>query len=266
MNARASAGLLFAVGAAGLFLGAVHVRAPAAALLQLTCSSALSIEACFNKYFNEVAEFDDDDSRNLFAALDAADWSGGLEGADSVSCRKVLNGVNGAYYGGADALWTGILDPAAVAVDVIGAHHPKHAILFHAEMLIFSRDALATALHEAAHHVGIDHDDAFSSDDAENCAEIQNEEEDDPDPGGGNTGTTETCTETLKWVPPETDEEFVKPESSTLERGGTVPSPEGVTPTYRLPTLVVGGDSKGEWVEVVVKKGYWETVKECTLN
>lgn len=265
MNARASAGLLFAVGAAGLFLGAVHVRAPAAALLQMTCSSALSIEACFNKYFNDVAEFTDDDRDDLFAALDAADWSKGLAGTNAASCRKVLNGVNAAYYGGADALYTGILDPAAVTDDVIGAHHPKHAILFHSEMLIFSRDALATALHEAAHHVGIDHDDAFSSDDAEECAEIKNEEDDDDDPGG-NTGTTETCTETLKWVLPETDEEFVKPESSTTEQGQPLPGPEGVTPTYRLPSVVVDGDSKGEWVEVVVKKGYWETVKECTLN
>ena len=263
MNARASAGLLFAVGAAGLFLGAVHVRAPAAALLQMTCSSALSIRDCFDKYFNDVAEFDDDDRKNLFAALDAADWSKGLAGTNAASCRKVFNAVNAAYYGGSDALYTGILDPAAVAVDVIGAHHPKHAILFHSEMLIFSKDALETALHEAAHHVGIDHGDAFSSYDAENCAEIQNEEDDDPDPGG-NTGTTETCTETEEWVPPETDEEFVKPEPSTTEGGGTLPGPPGVTPTP-LPPVVVGFDS-GKWVDVVISEGYWETVKECTLN
>ena len=64
-------------------------------------------------------------------------------------------------------------------------------------------------------------------------------------------------------MPPETVPVFVKPESSTLEGGGTLPGPPGVTPTYRLPTLVVGGDSKGEWVDVVISEGYWKTVKEC---
>ncbi len=98
----------------------------------------------------------------------------------------------------------------------------------------------------------------------EECFLPEDDEEDDPDPGGGNTGTTETCTETLKWVPPETKPVFVKPESSTTEQGQPLPGPSGVTPTYRLPPVLVGGDSKGEWVEVVVEKGYWK--KECTLN
>ena len=104
----------------------------------------------------------------------------------------------------------------------------------------------------------------FRADFATDCGKLKKKEDEDDDGPGGNTGTTETCTETLEWVPPETDEEFVKPEPSTTEGGGTLPGPPGVTPTP-LPPVVVGFDS-GKWVDVVIKKGYWKTVKECTLN
>ena len=136
-------------------------------------------------------------------------------------------------------------------------------------------DDYKTIVHEAQHHAGWGVGVTDSTElarieslmaDATDCQLVVKKKDDDDDDGpGGNTGTTETCTESLEWVPPVTESVFVRPEPSPLEGGETLPGPPGVTPTYRLPPVIVGYDN-GEWVDVVIEKGYWRTVKECTLS
>ena len=198
MNARA--GFLFAAAAAVLFLGAVSPVPAPSALFQLNCSKSESVKECFKRWFYDVEEFTDDDSEKLFAALDAAEWVG-LDGDNAADCQKVLDGVNEAYYGGGVDLYTGMpnwqaQDSAASQGIVIAGHlpHPDGAaILFHSSLLDFEHDLLTSALHEAAHYAGIGHDDEFSSYDAQDCAKIPNEEDDEDDPGEG--GTVTTCTD-----------------------------------------------------------------------
>lgn len=88
------------------------------------------------------------------------------------------------------------------------------------------------------------------------------EEVNDPGEGGGGGGGRETCTETQEWVPPETIEVFVRPESSTLAGGPPVDTGHDAIP---IPSITVSVDS-GRWVELVIAEGYWRTVKECTQN
>ena len=100
---------------------------------------------------------------------------------------------------------------------------------------------------------------------------VKEEEEDEPcgaaadgmaaDCGNPVTPTTTTCTEKLSWVPPLTIEVWVKPESSTLEGGEPVPTKHEAVP---IPGITVSAESKGQWVEVVIAEGYWETITECT--
>ena len=111
MNSRH--GFLFAAASAVLFLGAVHVPAPSA-LFQLNCSKSQTVVECFDRYFNDVEEFTEEDSKKLFAALDAAEWDG-LKGDNAADCQKVLNAVNSAYYGGGADLYTGMPDWRAQA-------------------------------------------------------------------------------------------------------------------------------------------------------
>lgn len=100
---------------------------------------------------------------------------------------------------------------------------------------------------------------------AAECITFVKEDEDDDEPGegGGNTPTTETCTETQEWVPPVTKEVFVKPGSTQLEQGPAADTEH--EPTYHLGTITVNVNS-GKWVEVEIEEGYWKTVKTCTEN
>ena len=108
------------------------------------------------------------------------------------------------------------------------------------------------------------HDEAREEDDDEPCGAAADGMA--ADCGNPVTPTTTTCTEKLSWVPPLTIEVFVKPESSTLEQ---VPleEPEDGWPSgdpVSIPGITVSAESKGQWVEVVIADGYWETVTECT--
>lgn len=265
MNSRH--GFLFAAASAILFLGSVHVPAPGSALFQLNCRKSQTVKECFDRFFNDVALFTEDDSKNLFLALDAAEWDG-LDGDNAADCQKVLNAVNSAYYGGGADLYTGMPDweaqDSAASKGIVVAGHLPHpdgpAILFHSELLDFKHDLLRSALHEAAHYGGIGHDDEFSNYDAEKCAKIPVNEEDDDEPGEGTGETpTETCKETLEWVPPVTKMVFVKPESTQSE-GSSNPGIPGVTPTA-IPGITVTVKT-GKWVEVEIEEGYWK--KTCT--
>ena len=60
----------------------------------MNCSKSESVKECFNRWFDDVKEFDDDDSEDLFAALDAADWTG-LDGDTAAECQKVLDAQAG---------------------------------------------------------------------------------------------------------------------------------------------------------------------------
>ncbi len=124
---------------------------------------------------------------------------------------------------------------------------------------------LITILHEAAHHV----DTLYTHVEADWAAGLCLREEDEQcdaadgmaaDCNGGGTPKPETCTETQEWVPPVTIEVFVKPESSTLEQGSPVPTKHEAIP---IPGITVSADSKGQWVEVVIEEGYWDTVTVC---
>ncbi|MYE92967.1 MAG: hypothetical protein F4238_06345 [Gemmatimonadetes bacterium] len=267
MNSRH--GFLFAVASAVLFLGAVHVPAPSV-LFQLNCSKSESVRKCFERFFYDVEEFTETDSERLFAALDAAEWEG-LKGDNAADCQKVLNAVNSAYYGGGADLYTGMPDweaqDSAASKGIVVAGHLPHpdgpAILFHSELLDFKHDLLSSALHEAAHYGGIGHDDEFSNYDAEKCAKIPVNEDDDDEPGEGTgeTPTTENCDEKLQWVPPVTQWQLVKPESTQSE-GSSNPGIPGVTPAH-IGEITVSVES-GKWVEVEIEEGYWKTVTVCT--
>lgn len=136
----------------------------------------------------------------------------------------------------------------------------------------FDEGGFGTLVHEAWHRATGDSDaDITALNDSlktssvgrpiEECHdEAREEEEDDDEPNGGGNPKTETCTETQEWVPPVTEEVFVKPESSTLEGGPPVPTKHEAVP---IPGITVSVDS-GRWVERVIEKGYWKTVKECT--
>lgn len=134
-------------------------------------------------------------------------------------------------------------------------------------------DMLNLLLHEGWHWAHKETAEGTAAKAAENCAWIPLEEEDDEcasadgmaaDCNGGGTPKPETCTETQEWVPPVTIEVFVKPESSTLEQGSPVETDKDKQPVFDLGELTVSADSKGQWVEVVVEEGYWQTVTECT--
>ena len=218
------------------------------------CTSARA-DHCAEEFFDNTGVFFEDlaAARTLF---DNAKWVSGQ------TCRKIRDATF------IDAMFSGdvrVTTPAGEAIDqTITGAHIVGAIGPHLQVItrgMAGSELLVAVLHEAAHHAGYPNHQAAEYA-AQNC--IDDEDDEDDDDPGGNTGTTETCTETLEWVPPVTVPVFVKPEPSTTEGGGTLPGPPGVTPTP-LPPVVVGFDS-GKWVDVVIEKGYWETVKECTLN
>ncbi|MYA44557.1 MAG: hypothetical protein F4Z31_22760 [Gemmatimonadetes bacterium] len=266
MNSRH--GFLFAVASAVLFLGAVHVPAPSV-LFQLNCSKSESVRKCFERFFYDVEEFTETDSERLFAALDAAEWEG-LKGDNAADCQKVLNAVNSAYYGGGADLYTGMPDwkaqDSAASQGIVVAGHLPHpdgpAILFHSELLPFKHDLLTTALHEAAHYAGIGHDDTFSNADAEKCAKIPVNEEDDDEPGEGGGESTETCEDVWRPALTTTVPVWVVPTdcNDNEDEAETCDFETGICTGMRLHVC------PGKWVDqvVVLRDGYMERV--CTSN
>lgn len=120
---------------------------------------------------------------------------------------------------------------------------------------------LRTLLHEGWHWAHKETEEGTAAKNAENCAWIPLEEEDDDEPSqGGGEDPNEGCEQRQRWVPPVTRDEFRKPEST--QSSGQRYETE-FEPTYVLPGIVVSASSKGRWVTVVVEEGYWETYWDC---
>ncbi len=116
---------------------------------------------------------------------------------------------------------------------------------------------LITVLHEAAHHV----DTTYTHEQAEWAAELcLKDEEEDDDPGTGDPGTKETCTD-VEHPPLTTSVPVFIPTEDCGENSVEADSCEnGICTGYRLNIC------PGRWVDqvVVLRKGYTERV--CTSN
>lgn len=174
-----------------------------------------------------------------------------------------------------DALAEADIQIGSGTSNLLGEYFGDEDVIVVAMRVALAPDGFGTLIHEAWHKGTKQDDDdikalnekldtLFNGRTLESCHDEAREEEDedDPgDPGGGGDPDPKNCDEKLEWVPPVTTERFEKPPSTQGTRR-SLPGVPGVDP-IPIPGITVSAESKGEWVTVVLKKGYWKTVTVC---